>query len=308
MTRISADPRAIPRGIVDADEELSRVGVLPSFQLHRLTYCAKRGACNQRLIDGTMDNLDILLKLKGERRIVVVMPAYNAARTLEMTFRDIPHKLVDEIILVDDASKDDTWELAKRLGIAAVRHPRNRGYGGNQKTCYSEALRRGADIAVMVHPDYQYNPTVIPHLVEPLLRGEADAVFGSRMLGGKFLEGGMPLWKFYGNVMLTAIENIAMHMFLTECHSGFRAYSRRYLQSVNFLANSDDFVFDTEIIAQGIYHGLRIREIPIETRYFDAASQISFRRSVVYGLSILLVMLKFRLQKAGLVRLKMFSR
>ena len=236
------------------------------------------------------------------------MPAYNAAKTLEMTLKDVPQHLVDEVLLVDDASCDDTWELATRLGIAAVRHSRNRGYGGNQKTCYTEALRRGADIAVMVHPDYQYDPTLIPYLLEPLLRGEGDAVFGSRMLGGRFLEGGMPLWKFYGNVFLTAIENVTMHMFLTECHSGFRAYSRRYLETVNFMANSDDFVFDTEIIAQGVYHGLRIREIPIETRYFEAASQISFRRSVIYGLSILVVMLKFRLQKAGLVHLKMFER
>ena len=256
----------------------------------------------------TSVSMDVLLELKSTRKIIAVLPAYNAARTLEMTLGDVPRGLVDEVLLVDDASEDGTWELATRLGIAAVRHPRNRGYGGNQKTCYTEALRRGADIAVMVHPDYQYDPTLIPHLLEPLLRGEGDAVFGSRMLGGRFLEGGMPLWKFYGNVLLTAVENVTMHMFLTECHSGFRAYSRRYLEMVNFMANSDDFVFDTEIIAQGVFQGLRIREIPIETRYFEAASQIGFRRSVVYGLSILMVMLKFRLQKAGLARLKMFER
>jgi glycosyltransferase involved in cell wall biosynthesis len=249
-----------------------------------------------------------LLSLKSLRKIIVVMPAFNAERTLEVTLRDIPKDIVDEVLLVDDASRGGTWDLATRLGIAAIRHPRNRGYGGNQKTCYTEALRRGADIVVMVHPDYQYNPTVIPELIDPLLRCQSDAVFGSRMLGGRFFEGGMPLWKFYGNVLLTAIENVTMHMFLTECHSGFRAYSRRYLETVNFLANSDDFVFDTEIIARGVFHGLHIREIPIETRYFEAASQIGFFRSVVYGLSILLVMAKFRIQKSGLVRLKLFEK
>ena len=254
-----------------------------------------------------MEN-ESLLSLKSAKKVIVVMPAYNAERTLEVTVRDISKDLVDDMLLVDDASKDKTWDLAKRLGVAAIRHPRNRGYGGNQKTCYTEALRRGADIVVMVHPDYQYDPTVIPELVEPLLRDQCDAVFGSRMLGGRFFEGGMPHWKFYGNVFLTAIENVTMHMFLTECHSGFRAYSRRYLETVNVLANSDDFVFDTEIIAQGVFHGLRIREIPIETRYFDDASQIGFRRSVVYGLSILLVMVKFLLQKTGLAQFKIFKR
>jgi glycosyltransferase involved in cell wall biosynthesis len=245
---------------------------------------------------------------KAGRKIIVVMPAYNAERTLERTLHDVPTGFVDEVLVVDDASQDGTWDLATRLGIATVRHPRNRGYGGNQKTCYTEALRRGADIAIMVHPDHQYDPRVIPDLVMPLLQGECDAVFGSRMLGGRFFEGGMPLWKFYGNVILTAIENISLHMFLTECHSGFRAYSRKYLETVNFLASSDDFVFDTEMIAQGVFHGLTIREIPIATRYFEAASQISFRRSVVYGLSILLVMAKFRLQRAGLARFKLFEK
>jgi glycosyltransferase involved in cell wall biosynthesis len=282
--------------------------VLRGRRVERIPVSVGLSGGDQVRVPAAPVNMDALLALKSGRKIIAVLPAYNAARTLEMTLRDIPKALVDEVLLVDDASRDETWELAGRLGIAAVRHPRNRGYGGNQKTCYAEALRRGADIAVMVHPDYQYDPTVIPHLVEPLLRDEGDAVFGSRMLGGRFLEGGMPLWKFYGNVLLTAIANVTMRMFLTECHSGFRAYSRRYLETVNFLANSDDFVFDTEIIAQGVFHGLRIREIPIETRYFEAASQIGFRRSVVYGMSILLVMVKFRLQKAGLARYRMFNR
>jgi len=249
-----------------------------------------------------------LISLKPGRRIIAVLPAYNAAQTLEMTLRDIPKDVVDATILVDDASKDNTWELATRLGIAGIRHPRNRGYGGNQKTCYTEALRQGADIVVMVHPDYQYDPVMIPELVEPLLRNQCDAVLGSRMLGGRFFEGGMPRWKFYGNVCLTAIENLALETYLTEFHTGFRAYSRRFLETVNFHANSDDFVFDSEILAQAIYHGLRIREIPIETRYFEEASQIRFSRCVVYGLSILLTMVKFRLQKAGLMRFRLFTK
>ena len=251
---------------------------------------------------------EMLVTLKAGRQIFAVLPAYNAARTLEMTLQDIPKDIVDTTILVDDASRDNTWELATRLGIAAVRHERNRGYGGNQKICYTEALRRGADIVVMVHPDYQYDPHMIPELVEPLLKNQCDAVLGSRMLGGRFFEGGMPRWKFYGNVFLTAVENLALETYLTEFHTGFRAYSRRFLETVNFLANSDDFVFDSEILAQAVYHKLRIREIPIETRYFEAASQIQFSRCVVYGLSIIQTMAKFRLQKTGLVRLRLFAR
>lgn len=250
---------------------------------------------------------DAIASLKSGKRVIAVLPAYNAARTLEMTLRDIPRDIVDRILLVDDASKDNTWELAVRLGVAAARHDHNRGYGGNQKTCYLEALRQGADIVVMVHPDYQYDPAMIPELVAPLLKDQCDAVLGSRMLGGRFLEGGMPRWKFYGNVCLTAIENMVLETYLTEFHTGFRAYSRRFLETVNILANSDDFVFDSEILAQAVYHGLRIREIPIATRYFEAASQISFLRCVTYGFSIFLTLAKFRLQKMGLVRFRLFT-
>jgi len=214
---------------------------------------------------------------------------------------------VDEILLVDDASRDGTVELARRLGLRVFVHDRNRGYGGNQKTCYAEALKLGADIMVMVHPDHQYDPTVIPGLVAPLLEDRCDAVFGSRMLGGRPLEGGMPKWKYLANIFLTAVENATFYMYLTEYHSGLRAYSRRYLETVNFLGNSDDFVFDSEIIAQGVIHGMRIREIPIETRYFAEASQIGFWRSSVYGLSILKTLVKFKLHKKGIVRSKMFS-
>src|SRR4029077_4921629 len=197
-------------------------------------------------------------------------------------------------------SRDNTVEEAKRLGLHVVRHTRNRGYGGNQKTCYSTALERGADIVVMVHPDHQYDPSVIPHLVEPLLEGRCDAVFGSRMLGGRPIQGGMPKWKYLGNILLTAIENATFLIYLTEYHSGFRAYTRKYLEAVNLDANSDGFVFDTEIIAQGMAKGLRICEIPIETRYFDEASQIAFGPSVRYGLAILKTMLLYKLHVWGI--------
>lgn len=244
--------------------------------------------------------------MERSKKVVVVMPAYNAEKTLERTLDDIPREWVDDIILVDDASRDGTVELARRLGLRVFVHDKNRGYGGNQKTCYTEALKLGADIMIMVHPDHQYDPRVIPGLVTPLLNGECDAVFGSRMLGGRPIEGGMPWWKYLANVYLTAFENATFYMYLTEYHSGLRAYSRRYLESVNFMANSNDFVFDSEIIAQGVIHGMRIREIPIETRYFKEASMVGFWRSSVYGLSILKTLIKFKLHKAGIVAFDIF--
>ncbi len=240
-------------------------------------------------------------------KIVVVMPAYNAEKTLKRTYDDIPKDAVDEIILVDDASGDRTVEIARALGLTVIVHPVNRGYGANQKTCYAEALKRGADIVVMVHPDHQYDPTAIPRMVGPLLDGNYDAVFGSRMLEGKPLEGGMPKWKYFSNIFLTALENAAFYMYLTEYHSGFRAYTRRYLESVRLDLNSDNFVFDTEIIAQGILKGMRIHEIPILTRYFPEASQIRFMPSVRYGLSILLVILRFKLHVWGRRRSPQFA-
>lgn len=240
------------------------------------------------------------------KKVVVVMPAYNAEKTLEKTLGDIPGNSIDDIILTDDASQDNTVGLAKKLGLKVFVHKKNRGYGGNQKTCYREALKLGADIIIMVHPDHQYDPTVIPQLIEPLLNGECDAVFGSRMLGGRPLEGGMPKWKYLANIFLTALENAAFYMYLTEYHSGLRAYSRKYLETVRFELNSDDFVFDSEIIAQGVIHNLRIREIPIQTRYFAEASQIGLGRSLVYGFSILKTLVKFKLQKKGIKRFEMF--
>ncbi|MHB8095408.1 MAG: glycosyltransferase family 2 protein [Candidatus Aminicenantales bacterium] len=244
--------------------------------------------------------------MERSKKVVVVMPAYNAEKTLERTLDDIPREWVDDIILVDDASRDGTVDLARRLGLRVFVHEKNRGYGGNQKTCYTEALKLGADIMIMVHPDHQYDPRVIPGLVTPLCNGECDAVFGSRMLGGRPIEGGMPWWKYLANIYLTAFENATFYMYLTEYHSGLRAYSRRYLESVNFMANSNDFVFDSEIIAQGVIHGMRIREIPIETRYFKEASMVGFWRSSVYGLSILKTLLKFKLHKKRIVTFDIF--
>ena len=235
-------------------------------------------------------------------KVVIVLPAYNAAKTLMRTLAEIPPAYAGHVILVDDASRDETVAVARKAGLTVFQHERNRGYGGNQKTCYREALAAGADIVVMLHPDHQYDASVITHLVSPIQAGEADAVFGSRMLGGRPLEGGMPRWKYVANVFLTALANIAFGRYLTEIHSGFRAYSRKYLETVRFEDNSDDFVFDTEIIAQGMACNLYFSESPIVTRYFPEASSISFRRSVVYGCGILLVLLRYSLHKAGLWR------
>jgi glycosyltransferase involved in cell wall biosynthesis len=233
-------------------------------------------------------------------KVVIVLPAYNAAKTLLRTIAEIPGTYARHIILVDDASVDDTVAIAKAAGLVVYRHAQNRGYGANQKTCYQYALADDADIVVMVHPDHQYDATVIPNLVAPIQAGEADAVFGSRMLGGYPLEGGMPRWKYVANVLLTAVANIVFGRYMTEIHSGFRAYSRIYLETVRFEENSDDFVFDTEIIAQGMAAKLRFQEVPIVTRYFPEASSINFRRSVVYGVGVLAVLLRYALHQAGL--------
>ncbi len=238
-------------------------------------------------------------------KVCVVLPAYNAASTLKRTLADIPPG-VDEIILVDDASQDNTAELARSLGLKVFVHQKNTGYGGNQKTCYENALKSGADIVVMLHPDYQYDPTAITQLIEPILKGRADAVFGSRMMKGGALEGGMPLWKHNANILLTALENVVLGIYLTEYHSGFRAYSAGYLRSVNFEANSNGFVFDTEIIVQGVAKYMKFEEVPIRTRYFDEASSIKLGPSVLYGLNILKTLFKFVLYKSGF-RFKQFD-
>jgi glycosyltransferase involved in cell wall biosynthesis len=235
-------------------------------------------------------------------RVVVIMPAYNAARTLERTYGDIPRGTVDRVILVDDVSRDETVTIARRLGLQTIVHIQNRGYGGNQKTCYIEALKDGADIVVMLHPDYQYDSTRIPELIEPIIRGEADLMLGSRLLQGKPLAGGMPIWKYAANRALTCVENQAFRLNLSEYHTGFRAYSRRMLETIPFLLNSDDFVFDTQVVAQAVAFGFSISEISVPTRYFKEASSVNFRRSVVYGLLTLATVGEFLLNRAGLRR------
>src|SRR6266498_4851897 len=240
-------------------------------------------------------------------KVVIVLPAYNAAKTLLRTLDEIPVEYRQHVILVDDASRDDTVAVAKAAGLTVFQHQKNRGYGGNQKTCYREALAMGADIVVMLHPDHQYDASVVPAMVEPIMNARADAVFGSRMLGGRPLEGGMPRWKYIANVFLTALANIVFGRYLTEIHSGFRAYSRKYLETVQFEQNSDDFIFDTEIIAQGMICNLTFQEVPITTRYFPEASSINFRRSVIYGLGILLVLFQYWLHRSGLIRFQRFE-
>ena len=233
------------------------------------------------------------------RRVIVVMPAYNAARTVVRTYRDIPRDVVDKVILVDDVSRDDTVEIAKLLGIDVVLHPRNRGYGGNQKTCYERALAEGADVVVMVHPDYQYDPRCIPQLIEPILDGSADMVLGSRFLGDP-LAGGMPKWKWLANRFLTGLENRAFGLRLSEYHTGFRAYSAALLNTIAWQQNSDDFVFDQQLVAQVVVAQLRIAERPVPTRYFAEASSVGFRRSIRYGLSTVAVVSTYLLHRRGL--------
>ena len=244
---------------------------------------------------------------QNRKKIFIVLPAYNAARTLMRTLNEIPPDYRQNIVLVDDASTDNTVEVAKKAGLDVIVHERNRGYGGNQKTCYTEALLRGADLIVMLHPDHQYDAKVIPYLIRPIPDGEASAVFGSRMLGGYPLEGGMPWWKYVANVLLTALANIVFRRYLTEIHSGFRAYSREYLETVRFMENSNDFIFDTEIIAQGMMCKLTFQEVPITTRYFPEASSINLRRSIMYGLGILNVLAQYSLHRAGLLRIRKFE-
>jgi len=224
----------------------------------------------------------------NNKKIIVVMPAYNAGKTLVKTYNDLPHELIDEVILVDDASRDNTVEVARTLPVHVVAHKKNRGYGGNQKTCYKTALDRGADIMVMVHPDHQYDPKFIPEMIKTMMDGDDWAVFGSRMIDRqKALVRGMPPWKFFFNIVLTKIGNYFLGTNLTEFHSGFRAYDRRVFEQIDIERNSDDFVFDTQIIIQLASKGIAIKEIPITTRYFPEASQIGLWPSIKYGSEIL---------------------
>jgi len=233
------------------------------------------------------------------QRICVVLPAYNAGRTLEATFKEIPTEVVDDVILVDDASTDDTLAAAARLGIFTITHPRNKGYGANQKTCYRHALERGADIVIMLHPDYQYSPKLLLPMASMLSSGFFDVVLGSRILGVGALAGGMPLYKYVSNRALTLIQNILLGHKLSEYHTGYRGFTRQVLQSLPLERNSDDFIFDNQMLAQAIYKGYRIGEISCPTKYFPEASSINFRRSVVYGLGVLRTSLGFRLARLG---------
>ena len=236
----------------------------------------------------------------NSQKIAVVLPAYNAERTLRQTVAEIPAELVDDIILTDDASSDDTFRLAQELGLHTIRHDENRGYGGNQKTCYAAALRRGADIVIMLHPDYQYTPKLISAMTAMIAYGEYDVVLGSRILGKGALVGGMPRYKYLSNRFLTAAENLLIGQKLSEYHTGYRAWHRNVLERLPLHACSDDFVFDNEMLAQALYFGYRVGEISCPTRYFPEASSINFRRSIAYGLGVLSTALQYRLARLGL--------
>lgn len=234
------------------------------------------------------------------KKIVVVMPAYRAARTLEKTWRELPHAIVDHVLLVDDASDDETTAIARSLGIEVHVHPRNRGYGGNQKSCYAIALDRGADVVVMLHPDYQYDPRLVTALAAMIESGVYDVVLASRIIGGKARAGGMPLWKYAANRLLTGVQNLFTGAKLSEFHSGYRAFSRKVLLSLPLAANSDDFVFDNQMIAQIFWHRFEIAEITCPTKYFDEASSINFSRSMTYGFGVLGVSLRYFFARSGL--------
>ncbi len=298
-----------------------RLKAYPAFVHAPMNFAARIGSLGGRLLKVTLhDQICVIAKkverldsviidadekkeiFQGKPKVVAVLPAYNAEKTLERTVADIPKDIVDEIVLVDDLSRDGTVKLAKKIGLTVYAHKKNLGYGGNQKTCYEKALERGADIVVMVHPDYQYDPKVIPQLIEPIRQGLADAVFGSRMMKGGALEGGMPVWKHNANILLTALENVVLGTYLTEYHSGFRAYSARLLKRIRYKEDSNGFIFDTEIIVQILANHLKIDEVPIRTRYFEEASSIKLWPSIVYGLGIIRVMLRYVLHTKGILK------
>ena len=243
------------------------------------------------------------------KKISIVLPAYNAEKTLEKTYNEIPFDIVDQVILVDDFSKDQTIKVAERLGIRQmVRHETNLGYGGNQKSCYNIALELDSDIIVMLHPDYQYTPRLIHSMCYVIANGVYDVVLGSRILGRGALKGGMPLYKYIGNRMLTLFQNLMMGQKLSEYHTGFRAFSRNVLRSIAYNVNSDDFVFDNQMIAQIFYSGFEIAEITCPTRYFKEASSINLKRSIKYGLGVIRTSIQYRLQKWGLANFRIFMR
>lgn len=248
-------------------------------------------------------------KMISGKKIIVVMPAYNAEKTLETTFREIPFALVDDVIVVDDASNDNTSEIAKKIGIKhVIKHEKNKGYGGNQKTCYNTALELGADIVIMVHPDYQYTPKLIPSMSYLLANGLFHVVMGSRILGKGALKGGMPFYKYFFNRILTFTQNFIIGQKLSEYHTGYRAFTKEVLQKINYNANSDDFVFDNQMLAQIFYAGYEIAEITCPTKYFTDASSINFKRSAKYGLGVLATSFKYRFQKMGIAKYSIFNK
>jgi glycosyltransferase involved in cell wall biosynthesis len=243
------------------------------------------------------------------KKLVIVLPAYNASLTLEQTYKEIPFEIVDEVVLVDDASRDDTYEQAERLGIHhVIRHENNRGYGGNQKTCYNKALELGADIVIMLHPDYQYTPKLIYSMASLIANGVYPVVFGSRILGKGALKGGMPVYKYIANRFLTLFQNMLIGQKLSEYHTGYRAFSAEVLRAINFDANSDDFIFDNQMISQIFYAGFEIAEITCPTKYFKEASSINFSRSSKYGLGVLLVSVEHFLQKSRLAKFDIYNK
>ena len=242
------------------------------------------------------------------KKVIVVLPAFNAEKTLEPTYSEIPFDIVDEVILVDDASTDRTVEISKRLSIRTIVHSHNLGYGGNQKTCYKTALERGGDIIIMLHPDYQYTPKLIPAMTYLLASEEYDVVLGSRILGGKAINGGMPVYKYFSNRFLTLVQNMLMGAKMSEYHTGYRAFTRRVLETVPLERNSNDFLFDNQIISQILYAGFRVGEITCPAKYFPEASSINFSRSLKYGLGCLITAFQFRLSKWGLGRFIIFEK
>jgi glycosyltransferase involved in cell wall biosynthesis len=241
------------------------------------------------------------------KKIVVVMPAYNAARTIERTYEEVPLDLVDEVVVTDDASSDETVEVARRLGLRTIVHDKNRGYGANQKTCYTEALRHGADVVVMLHPDYQYTPKLLVTMASAIAIGQYDVMLGSRVLCQSAIDGGMPVYKYIANRLLTLFENILLGNHVSEYHTGYRAFSREVLETLPLNENSDDFVFDNQMLAQVSYFGFTMGEISCPTKYFDEASSISFKRSATYGIGVLKTSIQYRLNKMGLIDSRLFK-
>ncbi|MDI2090134.1 glycosyltransferase family 2 protein [Commensalibacter oyaizuii] len=246
--------------------------------------------------------------MMNNKHIAIILPAYNAAKTLRQTFEEIPHEIIDDIILTDDASKDNTVEVARQLNIHTIIHQKNKGYGANQKTCYDAALKRGADIVIMLHPDYQYSPKLLQSMISMLTSGHYDVVIASRILGKGALRGGMPLYKYVANRILTFIQNILLNAKLSEYHTGYRGWTKEVLEDLSLDKCSDDFIFDNQMLAQAIFKNYRVGEISCPTKYFKEASSINLKRSIIYGLGVLKTSIEYRLHKCGIISNKLFEK